>query len=54
MKYHNGGVLRTEQESTLKLMAYSQKRNFNLVEYLPFAILGILMGYILIKYLVNS
>ena len=53
MKYHNDGVLRTEQESTLRLMAYSQKRNFKLVEYLPFVILGILIGYILIKYILS-
>lgn len=51
MKYHNDGVLRTEQESTLRLMAYSQKRNFRLIEYLPLAILGILIGYVLIQYI---
>lgn len=53
MKYHNDGVLRTEQESTLRLMAYSQKRNFRLIEYLPLVILGILIGYVLIQYIVG-
>ena len=50
MRYHNGGVLRTEQDSTLWLKPYSpQRRKLTWVEYVPLAILGILMAGLLMK-----
>jgi hypothetical protein len=50
MKYHNDGVLRTEQDSTLWLKPYSpQRRKLTWVEYVPLAVLGILMVGLLMK-----
>lgn len=49
MKYHNDGVLRTEQDSTLWLKAYSQKRKLTWVEYIPLVVLGILMAGLLMN-----
>ena len=49
MKYYNGGVLRTEQDSTLRLKLASRKQKLTMVEYLPLVILAVLMAGILIK-----
>lgn len=49
MKYHNDGVLRTEQDSTLWLKPYSQKRKLTWVEYIPLVVLGILMVSLLMN-----
>jgi hypothetical protein len=43
MKYHNDGVLRTEQDSTLWLKPGSQKQKLTWVEYLPLVVLCILI-----------
>jgi len=51
MKYHNGGVLRTEQDSTLRLRP--GKRKLTWVEYLPLVVLGILMTGLLIRSLLG-
>ena len=47
MKYHNDGVLRNEQDSTLWLRPGSQKRKLCWKEYLPLLVLGILLASLL-------
>lgn len=46
MKYHNEGVLRAEQDMTLRLRP--GKRKLRWVEYLPLIFLGILLSGVLI------
>ena len=53
MKYHNGGVLRNEQDSTLLLKPYSQRRKLTWVEYVPLVVLGILVVSLLMKGIVG-
>lgn len=53
MKYHNDGVLRTEQDSTLVMKSYSQKRQVTWMEYLPLFSLCILMAGLLINALLG-
>jgi hypothetical protein len=48
MRFHNG-VLRVEQDATLKLRRYALKRKLKWVEYLPFVVLGLLMACLLIS-----
>ena len=43
MRYHNDGVLRTEQDLTLRLKLGAQKRKLTWVEYLPLVVLGALL-----------
>lgn len=49
MKYHNDGVLRVEQDMTLRLTPESRKRKLSWVEYLPVIVLGILLLGILVR-----
>jgi hypothetical protein len=42
MRYHNG-VLRNDQDCTLRLKRYTQKQKLSWVEYLPAFVLGVLM-----------
>jgi len=49
MRYHNNGVLRTEQDSTLWLKRGSRKRKLNWLEFIPpvalcIFIVGLLMS----------
>jgi hypothetical protein len=43
MKYHNDGMLRNAQDSTLFIRPGKQKRKLTWVEYLPLLVLGVLL-----------
>ena len=53
MKYHNNGVLRTEQDSTLWLKPSARNQKLTWVEYLPLVILGILMAFVITSAIVG-
>lgn len=49
MKYHNDGVLRNEQDSTLWLRPGAQKRTLTWKEYLPLVVLGVVLASLLMN-----
>jgi hypothetical protein len=48
MKYLNG-VLRAEQDSTLRLKRVTLKRKLSWLEYIPLILLGVLLAGLLVK-----
>ncbi len=49
MKYHNDGVLRAEQDSTLRIRPELREQKMTCVEYLPVVVLCLLMAGLLIS-----